>query len=102
MDYTETLAFSLREEIGNPKLFVGRQKELDLFLRWAQDTKMELSGSIAVLARRKKGKTSLLQRLYNLIYMQNDPQVIPFFFKIPETPTQYLDFSLDFYSSLIR
>jgi hypothetical protein len=95
------LIIALKEEIGNPDLFVGRKQELDFFLDWAFKTKKELSQSTAILARRKKGKTALVQRLFNILYTQNDPQVIPFYFKVEEGKTSQLQFSENFYQALL-
>jgi hypothetical protein len=95
------LVIALTEEIGNPDLFVGRKKELDFFLDWALKTKEQLSQSTAILARRKKGKTALVQRLFNLLYTLNDPQIIPFYFKIDEGNITQLRFSEIFYQTLL-
>ena len=57
--------------------------------------------SIAVLARRRKGKTALLQRLFNIIYTRNDPQIIPFYFRVPEGKSSLLEFADLFYRRLL-
>ncbi len=72
------LTIALAEEIGNPNLFIGRKQELQFYLCWAEGTKNLLSRSQAILSRRKKGKTALVQRLFNILYSKNDPCVIPF------------------------
>lgn len=95
------LIIALEEEIGNPDLFVGRKKELDFFLNWALKTKGRLSQSTAILARRKKGKTALVQRLFNILYTINDPQIIPFYFRIEEGNITQLRFSELFYQTLL-
>ena len=90
---TQNISIALKEEIGNPDLFTGRKKELDYLLDWAEETKLELSQSTAIVSRRKKGKTALIQRLYNILYTQNDPKIIPFYFKIEEGNMTQLTFS---------
>ena len=95
------LEIALKEEIGTPDLFVGRQKELTFFLQWLEKVRGEFGRSTAVLARRRKGKTALLQRLFNIIYTRNDPQLVPFYFRIPEKRTDLLDFSDLLYRSLL-
>jgi hypothetical protein len=97
----EKITFALKEEIGNTNLFVGREKELDYFLNWAINTKEELSKSTAIMSRRKRGKTALVQRLYNTFYSMNDPQIIPFYYKMKEGKLTQLDFSDEFFRSLI-
>lgn len=73
----------LKEKIGNPDLFTERQRELDLFSKWINNIKKEISKSTAILSRRKTGKIALMQRLYNLTFEKNDG-VIPFYFEVKE------------------
>ena len=58
--------YAYEERIGNPDLFTGRKEELGLFLKWINDIKERKSQSIAMLARRKMGKTAILERLFNI------------------------------------
>ncbi len=90
----------LKEKIGDPDLFTGRKKELDLFLKWIERIKREISQSTAILSRRKTGKSALLQRLYNLTFEKNDG-VIPFYFEIQERSQWIVDFSEDFFLTFI-
>ncbi len=90
----------LKEKIGNIELFTGRKKELTYFLNWINRIKKEISRSMAVLSRRKTGKTALLQRLYNITFHKNDV-VIPFYFEIRETNQWILDFSIEFFLTFI-
>ena len=95
------LQFALREEIGDPNLFTGRQKELTYFLDWVDLVKREIGQSQVMLARKRGGKTSLVQRLFNVIYTRNDPAVIPIFFRVPEGPISGLDYADLFLRSLL-
>ena len=95
------LIIAIEEEIGNPGLFVGRRKELNYFLDWTEKVKKELSHSTAILSRKKRGKTALVQRLCNILHTQNDPMLIPFYFKIEEGKISQLNFSDIFYRSLL-
>ncbi|MCP4109064.1 MAG: hypothetical protein GY749_26640 [Desulfobacteraceae bacterium] len=90
----------LKEKIGNPELFTGRKKDFAYFLKWTDKIKQELSMSSAILSRRKTGKTAFMQRLYNIIFHQND-KIIPFYFEIRETDQWVLDFSEEFFLSFI-
>ena len=92
---------ALEEEIGKPELFIGREHELTFFLDWAFRAKERLSQSFVILARKRRGKTALVQRLFNLIYTQNDPRVIPFYIRIDEGPTTQLDYSIRLFCSLL-
>ncbi|MCP4107081.1 MAG: hypothetical protein GY749_16335 [Desulfobacteraceae bacterium] len=86
------------EKIGNPDLFTGRKKELAYFLNWTDKIKQKLSMSTAILSRRKTGKTAFMQRLYNIIFHNND-KVVPFYFEIRETDQWLLDFSVEFFQT---
>ncbi len=77
-------SYPLAEEIGDPDLFVGREEEMTRLLKWAAGTKRRHSTSMGILSRRKKGKTALLQRFFNILYSLNDPQLIPFYYRISE------------------
>jgi len=95
------LMVALKEEIGNPGLFTGRTAELEYFLRWADLSKQELSRSHAIMARKRRGKTALVQRLYNILYTQHDPQVIPIYYRVPEYPIDQNRLSDELYRTLI-
>ena len=62
-ELSKNMVFALKEEIGNTSLFSGRKSEIASIIDWTMHVKKELSLSIALLARRKKGKTTLVQRL---------------------------------------
>jgi hypothetical protein len=87
--------YALEERIGNPDLFTGRKQELAYFLKWINDIKERKSQSTAVLARRKMGKTALLERLFNITFFKNDG-VIPFYYEIKERKVWIVDFCIDF------
>lgn len=93
--------YALKERIGNPDLFVGRKKELDfLNNKWLANIPKELSKSTAILSRRKKGKTALVERFYNIIY-NNNQEVIPFYYEVREGNKWVVNFALDFYTNFI-
>ncbi|MCP4154418.1 MAG: hypothetical protein GY757_42230 [bacterium] len=89
MDYV------LEERIGNPELFTGRKEELAFFLNWIDNIKEKKSQSTALLARRKMGKTALMERLFNITFAKNDG-VIPFYYEIKERDMFIVDFCIDF------
>jgi len=66
--YIDTMDYALKERIGKPDLFVGRKKELVFFLKWIDDIKEEKSQSTAILAHRKMGKTTIMERLFNITF----------------------------------
>ena len=95
------LTYALAEEIGDPGLFVGRKQEMARLLKWAEGTKRRISLSTGILSRRKKGKTALLQRFFNILYTRHDPQLIPFYYRIPEERLAKTLFAKGFYRRLL-
>jgi len=92
--------YPLEERIGDPELFTGRKAELDYFLKWINDIKERKSQSTAILARRKMGKTALMERLFNITFSKNDG-VIPFYYEIKERKIWIVDFCIDFFFAFI-
>ncbi len=92
--------YAYEERIGNPDLFTGRKEELAYFLKWINDIKERKSQSIAMLARRKMGKTALLERLFNITFFKNDG-VIPFYYEIKENDIWIVDYCQDFFLTFI-
>jgi hypothetical protein len=92
--------YALKERIGKPELFTGRKQELSYFLKWINDIKDEKSHSTAIMARRKMGKTALLERLFNITYHKNDG-VIPFYYEVKEVKMWIGDFCQDFFLTFI-
>ncbi|UCH95971.1 MAG: hypothetical protein JSV88_03750, partial [Candidatus Aminicenantes bacterium] len=92
--------YALKERIGKPELFTGRKEELAYFLKWITDIKEEKSQSTAILARRKMGKTAILERLFNITFYKNDG-VIPFYYEIKERKIWIVDFCIDFFLTFI-
>jgi hypothetical protein len=92
--------YAYEERIGNPDLFTGRKEELAYFLKWLDGIKERKSQSTAVMARRKMGKTALLERLFNITFFKNDG-LIPFYYEIKENDIWIVDFCLDFFLTFI-
>jgi hypothetical protein len=98
--YIKCMDYALEERIGNPNLFTGRKEELAYFLKWIGDIKERKSHSTAIMARRKMGKTALLERLFNITFFKNDG-VIPFYYEITEVKMWIGDFCQDFFLTFI-
>ncbi|MCX6580128.1 MAG: hypothetical protein NT166_08080 [Candidatus Aminicenantes bacterium] len=94
------MEYALKERIGKPELFIGRKEELAFFLKWIDDIKQEKSKSTAMLARRKNGKTAIMERLFNITFHKNDG-VIPFYYEIKESPMWVGDFCKEFFLTFI-
>ncbi|MDQ1355570.1 MAG: hypothetical protein QG657_5880 [Acidobacteriota bacterium] len=94
------MEYAFKERIGKPGLFTGRKEELTYFLKWIDDIKEEKSQSTALLARRKMGKTALIERLFNITFFKNDG-VIPFYYEVREAKMWVVDFCQDFFLTFI-
>jgi hypothetical protein len=92
--------YALEERIGDPYLFTGRKEELTHFLKWINDIKERKSMSTAIMARRKMGKTTIIERLFNIIFFKNDG-LIPFYYEIKEKKIWIVDFCRDFFLTFI-
>jgi len=92
--------YAYEERIGKPELFTGRKEELAYFLDWITNIKDKKSQSTALLARRKMGKTAIMERLYNITFHKNDG-VIPFYYEIKEAKVWVVDFCQDFFLTFI-
>jgi hypothetical protein len=94
------MEYALEERIGNPDLFSGRKEELTHFLKWINDIKERKSQSSALLARRKMGKTALMERLFNITFYKNN-RVIPFYYEIKEIKMWIGDFCVEFFITFV-
>ena len=102
LNIPEKLEYALEEQVGPSDLFIGRKKEFSWFLGgWYESLIAGKPKSQAIVARRKKGKTVFLQRLFNIHWTIHNPQVIPFYFTIPEIRTTQAEFAKIFLRTLI-
>jgi len=90
------MQYPLEEKIGDPDLLVGRDREFEKFGKWIANIPKKLSKSRVILARRKSGKTSFVQRIFNQIWSENG-KVIPFYLDIAESKVWYPDFAVIYY-----
>ncbi len=94
------MEYAYEERIGDPVLFTGRKEELAYFLNWFKGIKERKSQSTALLARRKMGKTALMERLFNIAFADKDG-VIPFYYEVKEIKMWVVDFCKDFFLTFI-
>lgn len=90
------MQYPLPERIGNPDLLVGRAKEFGLLNKWLDHIPKRLSKSRVILARRKSGKTAIVQRIFNRLWSA-DGLIIPFYFSISETKKWFPEFAVEYY-----
>jgi len=90
------MQYPLTEKIGEPDLLVGREKEFKHFGKWIKNIPKRLSKSRVIIARRKSGKTSFVQRIFNQLWSENK-EVIPFYFDFGENKMWYPDLAIDYY-----
>ncbi|MEM7535115.1 MAG: hypothetical protein AAF639_23265, partial [Chloroflexota bacterium] len=92
------MQYPLEEKIGPPELLVGRLDEFTKFNRWLNGIPGRLSKSRVILARRKSGKTSFVQRIFNQLWTQNGV-VVPFYFDIADKNISLHKLALTYYRS---
>jgi len=86
------MIYAIKERIGNPSLFCGRKQEMELLLNWVNRIKIERAKSKALLGRRKSGKTAIMERLFNIVWNQNNG-IVPLYFEIQDKNINLLDFA---------
>jgi len=91
----KNIEYALKENIGSTELFTGRRLLMDNFIHWVSLIRKELGKSRALISRRKKGKTVLMQRLFNIVWSQND-KVVPFFYEMKEHSMTLGEFAEDY------
>jgi len=90
------MQYPLTEKIGEPALLVGREKEFKHFGKWIKNIPKRLSKSRVIIARRKSGKTSFVQRIFNQLWTENK-EVIPFYFEFDENKMWYPELAIKYY-----
>jgi len=105
----DNIEYALPEKIGNPELFVGRKEEFGFFLGdWYRMLEGNFAQNQAILSRRKKGKTSFMQRLFNILWSAGlekkvgDLDVIPFYYSVKDSKQSQRDFALDFFIEFVK
>ena len=58
-----------------------------------------MAQSQAIVARRKKGKTAFLQRLFNILWSCSENKVIPFYYAIQDQRITLASFAKEFFST---
>jgi len=91
------IQYPLTERIGNPELFVGRHEEFDHLNHWLDFIPKRLSRSKVILARRKSGKTSILQRIFNQLWSNPERGIIPFYVSVEENNIWFPEFAIQYY-----
>jgi hypothetical protein len=77
---------------------MGARRSYCRAISWLNLIPRKLSKSRVILARRKSGKTSFVQRIFNQLWSQNG-QVIPFYFDFAENPIQLSNLAIYYYQT---
>jgi hypothetical protein len=103
------IEYALPEVIGDPELFTGRKKEFAYFFgSWYELLERNIAPCMALLSRRKKGKTAFLQRFFNILWSlhsEKSPQtltVIPFYYSISDFQMPMNTFAKDFFTTFVN
>ena len=90
------MQYPLPEIIGDPDLLVGRKKEFALLDKWIGRIPKRAAKSRALLARRKSGKTAIVQRIFNRLWSENG-RIVPFYISIREKRIWLPELAANFY-----
>jgi hypothetical protein len=93
------MLYPLPETIGNPDLFVGRHEEFERLNEWLEFIPKRLSISTVILARRKSGKTAILERIFNQLWSNNQLGVIPFYISMNDKDYWIQEFALHYFQT---
>jgi len=93
------MQYPLPETIGNPDLFVGRHEEFERLNEWLAFIPKRLSMSTVILARRKSGKTAILERVFNQLWSDNQLGVIPFYLSMSDKDYWIQNFALNYFQT---
>ncbi len=91
---------ALKERIGDPSLFCGRKREMELLMNWVEMIPRETAKSRVLLGRSKSGKSAIMQRLFNILWNQNGA-VIPFYFEVQDYGQWLLEFADAYYRTFM-
>jgi len=87
------MIYALEERIGDPSLFCGRYQEMSMLMNWTNRIQIKRAKSKALLGRRKSGKTAIMERLFNILWNQNDRRIVPFYFEVKDQNKWLLHFA---------
>ncbi len=90
------MQYPLPERIGDPRLLVGRQKEFAYINHWLSLVPRLAARSMAMLARKKSGKTAIIQRVFNQLWDANG-EIIPFFYEVKADKIWLPDLAEDYF-----
>jgi len=93
------MKYPLPESIGNPDLFVGREEEFEFLNEWLGNIPKRLSMSTVILARRKSGKTAILERVFNMCWSNTNMGIIPFYLCMNDSEVWVQDFALKYFQT---
>jgi len=93
------MQYPLAETIGDPDLFVGRHEEFERLNKWLKFIPRRLSMSTVILARRKSGKTAILERVFNQVWSDQSLGIVPFFIRMRDKDIWIQQFALAYYQT---
>jgi hypothetical protein len=93
------MQYPLPETIGNPDLFVGREEEFKYLYTFLERIPKRLTTSTVILARRKSGKTAILERVFNILWSNPDMGVIPVFIGMRDAGIWIQEFAIKYYQA---
>ncbi|NPV80519.1 MAG: hypothetical protein HPY52_09635 [Firmicutes bacterium] len=89
------------EELVSEEEFTDRVEVLRELEDWYRNIKRRISSSLALISPRRMGKTTVLDRLVNIVFFK-DYDVAPFYFKMKREETTLRKFLLEYYTTFFR
>jgi len=71
------------QERVDPEIFTDREEELGFLMGWVRGVAEKWEKSIALVSPRRYGKTAILERFYNRLFVEQD-EVVPFYVSFAE------------------
>lgn len=90
------------EEMMPEEEFTDRVEILRELDEWVKNIGRMASGSTAIIAPRRLGKTSVLDRLVNTVFFKPEYKVAPFYFKMKREETTLRKFLLEYATTFFR
>lgn len=83
------------------ELFTDREKILSKLWKWVTSIPLPAGYSQALLSQRRMGKTSVLERLYNRLFLEQD-RVMPIYYRVTDWDKLLQDFVVDYYINFVK
>ena len=85
----------------DPELFTDREEILAKLWKWANFIPLPAGKSLALLSQRRMGKTAVLERLYNRLFLEQ-ARVMPIYYRVTDRDKLLEEFVVDYYVNFAK